>query len=143
MHTNKSLGWALGLSLVAGVLIAPAARADRSFSDITGTNIWNNTAPIFDTDNKLDPNLIESVTRLNQESETAYRACDSAISQLEQNRRPAIRQFLRDPSSVSVAPPETPVACRQLEQLRVQADNLRRTVEEANRSRTNSALLTW
>lgn len=143
MHSKNSLSWVVSLSLVAGVLTAPAVRADSSFSDITGTNIWNNTAPIFDTDNQLDPKLIESVIRINQQSETAYRACDNAISQLEQNRRPAIRQFLRDSSNVSVAPPETPAACLQLEQLRVQADSLRRAVEEANRSRTNSALLTW
>ncbi len=142
MQTNKSLIWAVGLALAAGVLNAPAARAN-SYSDITGTNIWNNTAPIFDSNTKLDPTLIENITRVNRDSETALRACNDAIAQIEQTRRPGIRQFLRDPSNVSVAPPETPTACRQLEQLRTQADSLRRTVQDAERARGNSALGTW
>ncbi|MGC1395629.1 MAG: hypothetical protein WA828_15210 [Coleofasciculaceae cyanobacterium] len=142
MQMNKSLVMAAGLSLVTAVLGATQANAN-SYSDITGTNIWNNTAPIFDTNSKLDPNLLESITRVNRDSETALRACNEAIAQIEQNRRPSIRQFLRDSSSVTAATPETPTACRQLEQLRTQADSLRRTVQDAERARGNSAFGTW
>lgn len=142
MQMKKSLIMAAGLSLVTAVLGATQANAN-SYSDITGTNIWNNTAPIFDTNSKLDPNLLESITRINRDSETALRACNEAISQIEQNRRPSIRQFLRDSSNVSVPAPETPTACRQLEQLRTQADSLRRTVQDAERARGNSAFGTW
>ncbi len=142
LQINKSLVLVAGLSLVASVLSATQANAN-SYSDITGTNIWNNTAPIFDTNNKLDPALIESITRVNRDSETALRACNEAIAQIEQNRRPGIRSFLRDPSNVTAAAPETPTACRQLEQLRTQADSLRRTVQDAERARGNAALGTW
>lgn len=142
MQMNKSLVMATGLSLVTAVLGATQANAN-SYSDITGTNIWNNNAPIFDTNSKLDPNLIESITRINRDSQTALRACNQAISQIEQNRRPGIRQFLRDSSNVTAAAPETPTACRQLEQLRTQADSLRRTVQDAERARGNSAFGTW
>ena len=139
MHTIKSIGWVVGLSIVAGGLIANPAKADRSYSDITGTNIWNNTAPIFDTDNKLDPQLIENITRINRDSEAAFSACNAAIAQAEQNV-PTSRRFARQPSTQTAA---VPVACRQLEQLRAEAENLRSTVEEAERSRANSAFLSW
>lgn len=139
MHSIKSIGWVVGLSIVAGGLIATPAKADRSYSDITGTNIWNNTAPIFDTDDKLDPQLIENITRINRESEAAFSACNAAIAQAEQNV-PATRRFARQPSTQTAA---VPAACQQLEQLRTEAENLRSTVEEAERSRANSAFLSW
>lgn len=141
LQINKSFVLVAGL-VAAGVLSASKANAN-SYSDITGTNIWNNTAPIFDTDTKLDPALIENITRVNRDSETALRACNDAIAQIEQNRRPGIRSFLRDSSNVTAAAPETPTACRQLEQLRTQADSLRRTVQEVERARGNSAFGTW
>jgi hypothetical protein len=143
MQTLKSLGWVVGLSLVAGALSVTPARAEGSYSDITGTNIWNNNAPIFGTDTKIDPRLIDNITRVNRESEAAFNACNAALTQLEQNRPSSIRQFLRDPSSATSEVIEAPTACRQLEQLRAEADNLRRTVQEVERSRSNSAFLTW
>ena len=139
MHVMKSLTWVVGLSIVAGAFSVAPARAERSYSDITGTNIWNNNAPIFDTDTKLDPQLIENINRVNRESESAFNACNAAIAQGGQNI-PTTRRFARQPSGQTA---EVPVACRQLEQLRAEAENLRRTVQEAERSRSNSAFLTW
>jgi hypothetical protein len=139
MHANKSISWVVGLSILAGGLIATPAKAESSYSDITGTNIWNNTAPIFDTDSKFDPRLIENITRINQESEAAFNACNAAIAQAEQNV-PTNRRFARQPSTQTAA---VPAACRQLEQLRAEAENLRTTLQEAERSRADSAFLTW
>lgn len=139
MHTIKSIGWVVGLSIVAGALSAVPARADRSYSDITGTNIWNNTAPIFDNGTKLDPKLVEEATRINRESEAAFNACNDAIAQASQTA-PTTRRFARQPSTQTA---EVPTACRQLEQLRTQADNLRTTLDQASRSRSNSAFNTW
>lgn len=139
MKTMKSIGWIVGLSIVTGGLIAAPARADRSYSDITGPNIWNNTAPIFDTEAKFDPDLMDRVTRINQEAEQAYNACNAAIAQAEQNV-PTTRRFARRPSGETAA---VPVACRQLEELRAEAETLRATLEEAQRSRTTSAYGTW
>jgi hypothetical protein len=143
MHANKYLGWVVGLSIVAGGLTAPSARAESSFSDITGTNIWNNTAPIFDGATPLDPKLIENITRVNRESQAAFNACNAAIAQAEQNRPSGPRQFLRDPQPPSNLTAQVPTACRQLEQLKTEADNLRRTVQEVERTRGNSAFATW
>ncbi len=144
MNFIKSIGWAVSLSIVAGGLIATSAQAKpqgsfSSYSDITGTNIWNNVAPIFEGGGKLDPELLGRITRINQESETAFNACNAAIAQLEQNA-PTTRRFARRPSQQTA---EVPVACRQLEQLRSEAENLRATVEEVNRTRSTSALATW
>lgn len=139
MHTLKSIAWIAGLSIVTAGLIATPARADRSYSDITGTNIWNNTAPVFDTDTKLDPDLIDRITRVNRDSEQAFDACNAAISQGEQNV-PTIRRFARRPATETGA---VPVACQQLEELRTEAENLRVTLEEVQRSRSNPAFLTW
>jgi hypothetical protein len=139
MHANKYLGWIVGLSIIAGGLIPSAVRAESSFSDITGTNIWNNTAPIFDGASPLDPRLIENITRVNRESEAAFNACNAAVAQAEQNV-PTSRRFARQPSTQTAV---VPAACRQLEQLRADAENLRTTVQEVERSRANSAFATW
>lgn len=138
MRGIKSIGWVVGLSLVAGAISAVPASAD-SYSDITGTNIWNNTAPIFETDTELPDGLIANITRVNQESEQAFEACNNAIAQAEQTT-PTIRRYARQPSGETAA---VPAACQQLESLRAEAENLRRTVEEVERSRSNPALLTW
>lgn len=139
MHTIKSIAWVAGLSIVTAGLIAAPASADRSYSDITGTNIWNNTAPIFETDTELDPDLIDRVTRVNRDSEQAFDACNAAIAQAEQNV-PRERRFARRPATETAG---LPVACRQLEELRTEAENLRVTLEEVDRSRSNPAFLTW
>jgi hypothetical protein len=139
MNAMKSMGWVVGLSVIAGALMATSARAESSYSDITGTNIWNNTAPIFDTDTKLDPTLIENVTRVNRESEAAFRACNAAVDRAEQTV-PTNRRFARQPSAQTA---EVPAACRQLEQLRAEAESLRRTLQDAERATSNSAFLTW
>lgn len=139
MNTMKSIAWVVGLSVVAGGLMSTPALADKSFSDITGTNIWNNIPPVLGTNGKLDPQLIENITRVNRESEAAFEACNAALTQIEQNA-PTTRRFARRPSTQTA---EVPVACRQLEQLRAEADNLRATVEQAQRLRSLSELAAW
>jgi hypothetical protein len=139
MYVKKSWGWIVGLSVVAGALAVAPAKAESSYSDITGTNIWNNTAPIFDNDRKLDPKLIENAARVNRESEAAFNACNAAVERAEQTV-PTSRRFARQPSTQTA---EVPAACRQLEQLRAEAENLRRTLQEAERARSSSAFLTW
>lgn len=139
MQTIKSIGWIVGLSLVTGGLIAAPASADRSYSDITGTQIWNNHAPVFETDTTFDPDLVDRVTQLNREAEQAFDACNAAIGQAEQNV-PTERRFARRPSSETA---QLPAACRQLEELRAEAENLRVTLQEAERSTSSSAYATW
>jgi hypothetical protein len=138
MYAIKSIGWVVGLSLVAGALTAAPARA-QSYSDITGTNIWNNTAPIFEGGGGIDPRLIDNITRINRDSEAAFNACNAAISQAEQ-AAPTTRRFARQPSTETAA---ASTACRQLEQLRAEAENLRRTVQQLESARSSSAFGTW
>lgn len=137
MHTIKSLSWVFALSIVGGALVAVPANA-QSFSDITGTNIWNNVAPVFETDSELDAELIENVTRLNQESAAAYTACNEAIAAAEQN--PTTRRFARQPSTQTAA---VPAACNQLETLRTEVESLRSRLTQAASSTANPALRAW
>lgn len=136
MHTIKSLSFVFALSIF-GALAAVPANA-QSYSDITGTNIWNNVAPIFETDSELDAELIENVTRLNRESAAAYTACNEAIAATEQN--PTIRRFARQPSTQTAV---VPAACRQLETLRTEVESLRSRLTQAASSTANPALRTW
>ncbi|MEW6492158.1 MAG: hypothetical protein AB1589_06375 [Cyanobacteriota bacterium] len=145
MKVIKSIGWMISLSVVTGGLMATSAQAQKvqssfgSFSDITGTNIWNNIPPLLDTDGIVDPELLGNITRFNQDAETAFNACNAALAQLEQTA-PTTRRFSRQPSTQTA---EVPVACRQLEQLRGQGENLRATVEQVNRTRSRSQFAAW
>jgi hypothetical protein len=139
MKTMKSIAWVIGLTVVAGGILSNPARADQSFSDITGTNIWNNIPPVLGTNGKLDPKLVENITRVNRDSEAAFEACNAALAQIEQTA-PTTRRFARQPSNVTA---EVPTACRQLEQLRTEAENLRATVEQTQRTLSRSEFAAW
>lgn len=139
MKSMKSIAWVIGLTVVAGGMMSNPVRADQSFSDITGTNIWNNIPPVLGTNGKLDPKLVENITRVNRDSEAAFEACNAALAQIEQTA-PTTRRFARQPSNVTA---EVPVACRQLEQLRAEAENLRATVEQTERTLSRSDFAAW
>lgn len=139
MKTMKSIAWVIGLTVVAGGMMSNPVRADQSFSDITGTNIWNNIPPVLGTNGKLDPKLVENITRVNRDSEAAFEACNAALVQIEQTA-PTTRRFARQPSNVTA---EVPTACRQLEQLRTEAENLRATVEQTQRTLSRSDFAAW
>ena len=139
MKTMKSIAWVIGLTVVAGGMMSNPVRADQSFSDITGTNIWNNIPPVLGTNGKLDPKLVENITRVNRDSEAAFEACNAALAQIEQTA-PTTRRFARQPSNVTA---EVPTACRQLEQLRTEAENLRATVEQTQRTLSRSDFAAW
>ena len=139
MHASKSIRWVVGLSMLIGALSAIPAKAESSYSDITGTNIWNNTAPIFDSKSRIDPDLISNINRVNRDAEAAYNACNAALDQAVQNA-PTTRRFARRPLTATV---EVPVACQQLEELRSQAENLRTKAEEVERTRSSTAFGTW
>lgn len=139
MKTMKSIAWVIGLTVVAGGIMSNPVRADQSFSDITGTNIWNNIPPVLGTNGKLDPKLVENITRVNRDSEAAFEACNAALAQIEQTA-PTTRRFARQPSNVTA---EVPTACRQLEQLRTEAENFRATVEQTERTLSRSDFAAW
>lgn len=136
MKTNQSWPWMMGLSLMAGGLFASPSLAN-SYSDITGTNIWNNVAPVLEPDQRLDPKLVEDANRLNREGETAFNECNAAIAQLEQ-ATPA-RRFSRQPQT----PPPVPTACTRLEQIRAEAATLRSTLQQLDVTKVSSDYSTW
>lgn len=138
MQNVKSLGCLVGLSMIAGMLAVAPAHA-RSYADITGTNIWNSTAPVLEGDSPLDPELITRIRQINQDADTAYRACTDAIAQAEQATSPTPRRYARQPAP---APP-VPEACQRLETLRTEAETLRATVQQIQTSRSNPAYRTW
>lgn len=75
MVTKKWFGLLIGTSLVSWGLLALPAKADLTQSDITGTNIWNNTAPIFKNEGKLNPEVVNNARRLSQELDKASKSC--------------------------------------------------------------------
>ncbi|MBL1177924.1 hypothetical protein [Pantanalinema sp. GBBB05] len=139
MCVKPSLTWTVGLAIATVSLLATSARADRPYTDITGTNYWNNVAPLYDGV-PIDPDIIARTTQLNQDAETAFAACNDAIAQFEQ-QNPAVtpRRFARQP----LPAPPTPEACVRLEELRTQAETLRATLADLERSRPNPALRSW
>ena len=124
--------------LLLSAIAATPARAN-SYSDITGTNIWNNVAPLLE-DDRLDGDLRDRVEALNAEAQTVYSQCEAAILAAQPDPD-APRRYSREP--VNIPPPPVPQSCRQLEQLRQEAIALRREVEELERIAAQSALRTW
>ncbi|MBZ8182007.1 MAG: hypothetical protein SAL07_22005 [Oscillatoria sp. PMC 1051.18] len=142
MEKIKRLSWVLGLSMVAVSLTVSPAKADGSYSDITGTNIWNNTAPIFEgSEGGIDPDLVARVERLNEESAAAFQACNAAIAQVEQQLPPSgPRRFARQPQPGQS--PGVPVACQRLNELRVEVENVRLELQELAGT-VQSGYATW
>ncbi|MGB3693028.1 MAG: hypothetical protein WA865_21400 [Spirulinaceae cyanobacterium] len=137
MQKLHFLGLAVSLSMITGVTYTTSAQA-QSYSDITGTNIWNNVAPISGDGSQLDPQLAERIDRLNRESAEAYQECNAAITLAEQNT-PSTRRYSRQPNN-NVA---VPIACRQLETLRVEMDDLRFALANQSELTANTDFSTW
>lgn len=98
MKKRKWMGWvAIGTSLVSSGLLTDPANAGNpaagNQSDITGTNIWNNTAPIFRGDGKLKPEILDQAERLDQQLEEASETCCNAAVPT------GPRRFARRPSN--------------------------------------------
>jgi hypothetical protein len=62
------------------VSMAPASALPPNQSDITGTNVWNNTAPIFAPGQPLNPELISTARRFSQDLNDAYAACTASAN---------------------------------------------------------------
>lgn len=137
MQPMQKLSSIVGILILAGSFASPA-QAEPNFSDITGTNYWNNVAPGFYDDFKPAPELLERIDRINREGEAAFQACNAAIAQIEQ-AAPSPRRFSRRPAP----PAEVPVACQQLESLRAEAAEVRLTLEELDRTRPKPETRAW
>ena len=146
MKIATTIGVLLGVSLVSGLAIAPEATAgpgprgdNRSYSNITGTNIWNSTAPIIDDSFEIDPDLVAKVKQLNADGAAKYQECIDAIALAEQ-QVPTIppRQYLRqDPRK------PYPQACTDLENLRTEADGLKDQIKAVTEAAASRSRGTW
>jgi hypothetical protein len=137
MQPIQKLSSIAGILILAGFIPSPA-RAEINFSDITGTNYWNNVAPAFYDDYKPAPELLDRINRINQEGQAAFQACNAAIAQLEQSA-PTPRRFARKPAP----PAEVPAACQQLESLRAEAAEVQLALEELDRTRPKPETRAW
>lgn len=137
MHKWKWMGWIIGTSLVSSGLIAlPANAMPPNQSDITGTNIWNNTAPIFENGGKLSPEILNNARRLAQELADASDRCRNATPPT------GSRRFARgsgNPNQVCLSPD-----CQQLNSL---VEQTRTFLSDVNRfqddQRRESSNRTW
>jgi len=103
---NKKQWISLTLLIGSGFLALPAVAQPPNQSDITGTNVWNNTAPIFKNNGQLQPDILNNARRLSQQLDDGSKVCCSAPSPT------ATRRFARgprDPNEVCINPD-----CQQL-----------------------------
>lgn len=92
MDINKWLGWLISLSWVgSGLIAAPGKAQPPNQSDITGTNIWHNTAPIFDQEGKLNPDILNQARSLDQALEQTADQCYNSVESASP------RRFARNP----------------------------------------------
>jgi hypothetical protein len=137
MQTKKWLGLAIASSLVGSGLMAVPTNAQQApnQSDITGTNIWNNTAPIFRNDGKLSPEILGNADRLSEKlGDTGNRCCNAPPPT-------GPRRFARgpaDPNEVCISPD-----CQQLnsmvEETKVFLGDVNRLQAEQQRTSRNRA----
>lgn len=125
MVTKKWFGLLISTSLVSWGLLALPAKADLTQSDISGTNIWNNTAPIFKNEGKLNPEVVNNARRLSQELDKASKRCCDASTSNEP------RRFARGPGNPNQECVNTD--CQQLSSV-VQESNT--FLNEVNRYQT-------
>jgi hypothetical protein len=115
MNKIKWLTGVVGLSLMGAMLgIAPAKAGNPvNNSDITGTNIWNNTAPVFKPGSKFDPQTLDTARTLSQNLQDAYDACQASQANVPNvPRRFALGQPNSDRDKVC-----TTAECQSLNQL--------------------------
>ena len=138
MHTRKLLSLVISTSLVSSGLIAvPVSAQPPNNSDITGTNVWNNTAPIFEGDGELDPEILNNARRLDQALERASENCCNAAAP----EPVGPRRYARNPGNNEVCVnPECQRLSSLVEETQVFLKDVNRQVEEV---RTNSVSRTW
>ena len=132
MHRKKWLTLMIGTSLVGSALNAlPAKAGDLTQSDITGTNIWNGTAPIFENEGKLDPNIIDTARRLSRDLDDASTGCANA-------KPTGPRRFARGPApSEPCISPECERLNGLVQESRGFLTDVNRQVQEAKTNRTS------
>lgn len=137
MRKRQWLGLVIGSSVVSsGLLALPAAAIPPNQSDITGNNIWNNNAPIFENGGKLDPEIRDRAQNLDRELGEAAERCENAAPPAGPRR---IARGPRNPNEVCISP-----ECQQLNGLVQETKDF---LEDVNRQisevRSSSGSQAW
>ncbi|MCP2731295.1 hypothetical protein [Limnofasciculus baicalensis] len=128
MNNRKWLNWAIGLSIVgSGAIANPGNALPPNQSDITGTNVWNNTSPIFEEGGEIDPEILAKARSLDRGLKEAASRCPEAFGQT------GPRRFAREPGNAN---PNCMELKRLVEESRVFLEEVKRDgVETASGSR--------
>jgi hypothetical protein len=134
MHKWKWMSWVIGTSLVSsGLITLPANAIPPNQSDITGGNIWNNTAPIFQSGSQFSPEILNNARRLDRELTDASNRCLNAAAPT------GPRRFARgpaNPNEVCISPD-----CQNLnslvEETKVFLSEVNRSLVEQRRGSSN------
>lgn len=129
----------VGLSILSGmILTVPAFAADPTQSDITGTNIWNSTAPIFGTQRNIDPEILNTARRLSTDLEEAYTACAASAEAVAD----VPRRFARGAKPEEIC---DSVECQRLSQLIQETNKFLSGLDsvQAERLRASGAFQVW
>jgi hypothetical protein len=110
----------------------------QSFSDNTGTNVWNSVPVLLDNGDALDKDLVTRVLELNDLSAIAYQDCTEAIAEIEAKYRNQPQRFSRVDLS-----PEPPLACVTLEETRQEMATLRVQLKRLEAEIAESNSFTW
>ncbi len=127
---------ALGVSCFSLGIATPSFA--QSYSDITGTNIWNSVPVMLDDIEPLAPELVTRVTELNETSAIAYRDCKMAIEAIEARYQNEPQRFTRENIS-----PEPPPACVTLEVTRQEMEVLRIELAKLQAEIDENTSFTW
>ena len=108
-------------------------------SDSTGTNSWNNTAPIFEIESQLDPQTLIQAQDLYQALQEAYSACVASVERADNLPRRFSRRP-RDNSDICISP-ECSQYNRLMEETRLFLSRL--DIPEEERLKALQNLRTW
>ncbi|MBD2121664.1 hypothetical protein [Trichocoleus sp. FACHB-262] len=103
MRSKRWASWIVGVALVGGSCFAGSAQAQvqiNNQSDVSGTNVFNNTAPRFPSRPGLNPDTLATANRLAQEltaARNAYNTTEQAVTRVP-------RRFARGPGEECVNP---------------------------------------
>lgn len=110
----------------------------QSFSDNTGTQVWNSVPVMLDNGEALDQALIDRVLSLNEVSAIAYQDCTKAIADIEARYRNEPQRFSRQDRS-----PAPPQACVTLEKTRQEMETVRSQLEALKVEIAENNTFTW
>lgn len=136
MNTRDGISSVFGI--VALFFATTTSSFAQSFSDNTGTQVWNSVPVMLDNGEALDQAFIDRVLSLNEVSAIAYQDCTEAIAEIEARYRNEPQRFNRQDRS-----PAPPQACVTLEETRQEMAIVRGQLEALEVEIAENNTFTW